>query len=110
MTVFWNSLAVVLVVLGLLTMLVGSIGVIRLPDFFSRTHAASMVDTTGIMILLLGMAIYERGMLDSAKLVLVIVFIAITNPVAIHALGRAALRMGVKPWKSNERGGNGEQE
>lgn len=104
MSVIWNSLAVVLVVLGLLTMLVGSIGIIRLPDFFSRTHAASMVDTTGIILLLAGMALYESGMLSSAKLVLAVCFIAMTNPVAIHALASAAVKMGVKPWRSGRKG------
>lgn len=105
MSVIWNSLAIFLVVIGLLTMLVGSIGIIRLPDFFTRTHAASMVDTTGIILLLVGLAIYESGMLSSGKLLLAIGFVAMTNPVAGHALARAALRMGVKPWRPGGRNG-----
>lgn len=102
MSTILSSLAVALVVIGLLTMLVGSIGIIRLPDFFSRTHAASKVDTVGIVILLTGMAVYEGWSLTSGKLVLAICFIAITNPVGIHILARAALRLGVKPWRRQQ--------
>jgi multicomponent Na+:H+ antiporter subunit G len=102
-----NGLAVLLVVLGLVTMLLGSIGILRLPDFFTRTHAASKVDTVGIILLLLGFAVYEGFSLTAAKLLLVIAFVAITNPVAIHILGRAALRFGVKPWRKEEEDGEG---
>jgi len=94
-----NSLVILLVVLGLATMLFGSIGLIRLPDFFSRTHAASKVDTVGIIFLLAGLAVYEGFTLNAAKLILAIAFVAITNPVAIHILARAALRFGVRPWR-----------
>lgn len=99
MTVIQNGLAISLVVLGLVTMLVGSIGIIRLPDFFSRTHAAGKVDTMGIIILLAGFAVYEGFTLSAAKLGVAIGFVALTNPVAIHVLARAALRVGVKPWR-----------
>lgn len=99
MSLVQNGLAVALVLIGLLTMLIGSIGIIRLPDFFSRTHAASKVDTVGIIILLIGMAVFEGWTLTSGKLVLAIGFVAMTNPVGIHVLARAALRLGVKPWR-----------
>lgn len=105
MNLVLNTAAIALVALGLLTMLVGSIGIIRLPDFFTRTHAASMVDTVGIIFLLIGLAVYEGGTLNSAKLALAICFIAMTNPVAIHTLARAAIRMGVKPWQKSGDGG-----
>jgi multicomponent Na+:H+ antiporter subunit G len=98
-----NSLAVFLIALGLATMLVGSFGIIRLPDFFTRTHAASKVDTVGIIFLLAGLAVYEGFTLNGGKLVLTIVFVALTNPVAIHILARSAIRFGLKPWRRNER-------
>ena len=86
-----------LVGLGLFVMLVGSIGIIRLPDFYTRTHAASMVDTTGIIFLLLGLVVINGWELSSAKLLIGVAFIVLANPVAIHALARAALRAGHKP-------------
>ncbi len=97
-----NSAAFFLIVLGLVTMLIGSFGIIRLPDFFARTHAAGKVDTVGIIFLLAGLAIYEGVTLNGGKLVLIILFVGLTNPVAIHILARAALRFGLKPWRAPE--------
>jgi multicomponent Na+:H+ antiporter subunit G len=107
MIVLQNSLAVLLILLGLATMLVGSLGIIRLPDFFARTHAASKVDTVGIILVLLGMAVYEGLTLTGGKLLLTIVFVALTNPVAIHILARAALSFGLKPWRKPVAGKEG---
>lgn len=107
MSLVQNSLAVFLIVFGLAMMLLGSAGIIRLPDFFTRTHAASMVDTVGIIFLLSGFAVHEGLTLNAAKLVLAMVFVALTNPVGVHILARAAIRFGVKPWRSgaSDKGG-----
>ncbi len=86
-------------VVGLLFMFLGSLGILRLPDFYSRTHAASKVDTVGIMVVLLGIAILEGFTINTAKIGLAIVFLTLTNPVAAHALARAAMRHGFKPWQ-----------
>ncbi|HLS27939.1 MAG TPA: monovalent cation/H(+) antiporter subunit G [Opitutales bacterium] len=99
MTIVQNSLGVLFIVAGLTSMLVGVVGLIRLPDFFSRIHAAAMVDAAGTMLLLVGFTIFEGFTLTGAKLLLGVIFIAMTNPVGIHMLARAALRQGLKPWK-----------
>lgn len=103
MIVLQNSLSILLVALGLATMFVGSLGILRLPDFFARTHAASKVDTVGIIFVLAGLAVYEGFTLNGGKLVLTMLFVALTNPVAIHILARAALRFGLKPWQKGEK-------
>ena len=87
---------------GVIFMLIGSLGIIRLPDFFARTHAASKIDTVGVVFVLFGIAVVEGFTLTGGKVVLAAVFILITNPVAIHALARAALRQGMKPWRRGE--------
>ena len=87
-----------LVTLGVIFSVIGSIGVIRFPDFYSRAHAASKPDTLGLMLTVLGLAVIEGATLSSAKLVLIFAFVALGNPTATHALGRAALRSGVEPW------------
>lgn len=97
MALGWGLVAVALVV-----MLVGSIGIIRLPDFYTRTHAASMVDTTGIIFLLLGLVVLNGWEMSSLKLLVGVVFIILANPVAIHALARAALRAGYEPLLEEE--------
>ncbi|MCB1139879.1 MAG: monovalent cation/H(+) antiporter subunit G [Leptospiraceae bacterium] len=95
--------SVVLVSAGIFFMLVGSVGIIRLPDFFSRTHAVSKSDTLGMLLAIIGIIIYEGFTLSSLKLALVVVFIALANPIGTHALGRAAFRKGVKPVLTGEK-------
>jgi multicomponent Na+:H+ antiporter subunit G len=92
------GLAVVLMLGGIFFMLVGGIGINRLPDFYTRTHAAGKVDTLGIMIFLAGMMVFEGFTINSAKLLLIIAFVAFTSPVASHALARRAMLFGLKPW------------
>jgi len=104
MTILQNSLAVFLVVVGLVTMLTGSAGIIRLPDFFTRTHAASLAETVGIILVLIGLAVYEGLTLNAAKILLAVAFIALASPVGVHMLARAALLAGVKPWAARDRG------
>lgn len=98
-----NVITIGLVLGGVFFMLVGSIGVIRLPDFYTRSHATSKTDTLGIMLVLWGLAVYEGLTLSGLKLVLITVFIALANPVGSHALVRAAFFIGLKPWERGER-------
>ena len=91
-----------LIVAGIFFMLVGSIGLIRLPEFYARSHAASKADTLGIMLLLAGLAVYEGFTLIAGKLLIGVFFVMLSNPVAIHAFARAALRLGEKPKRTAE--------
>jgi multicomponent Na+:H+ antiporter subunit G len=92
-----DVLALLMVSVGVFFMFVASVGIIRLPDFYTRIHAMGKGDTFGIMLILLGLCVHEGFTLVSAKLVLALVFVGVTNPVASHALARAALRQGLKP-------------
>lgn len=97
-----NIVSILLVSLGILFMLVGSIGIVRLPDFYSRTHAVSKSDTLGIIFVILGLVIYAGFTQSSLKLLLVVLFIALSNPVGTHALSRAALKKGLHPFFSDD--------
>jgi multicomponent Na+:H+ antiporter subunit G len=90
--------AVILIVSGIFFLTVGSIGVIRLPDFYSRSHAMGKADTLGLLLCLIGLALYNGFAFSSVKLILIAVFVALANPVASHALARAAFRRGIIPW------------
>ena len=92
----------VLILTGLAFMALGSLGIVRLPDFFSRAHAASKVDTVGIAVVLLGVAIIEGFTLSGGKVLVAALFVMLTNPVAAHALARAALVQGHKPWRQED--------
>ncbi len=92
-----NIFSIILIVSGIFFMLVGSIGVIRLPDFYSRTHAVSKSDTLGITLVILGLIIYEGLTMNSVKLTFIVLFIALSNPIGTHALARAAYKRQLKP-------------
>ena len=94
---FFDVLAVILISGGVFFLFIGSIGLIRLPDFFSRCHATGKADTLGVMLVLAGLIIYEGLTLNSAKMLIILAFVALTNPTATHALARAAFLFGVKP-------------
>jgi multicomponent Na+:H+ antiporter subunit G len=91
-------LANVLLILGLLFILAGVLGVLRLPDFYTRLHAMGKCDTLGVTLVLLALAIHAGASLVTVKVLLISVFIGLANPVATHALGRAAMKSGLLPW------------
>ena len=80
----------ILLVLGSLFCLIGAIGLMRLPEFFSRVHAAGIIDSLGTILILLGLITQTQDITVIIKLVLILLFMMITGPVAVHALARAA--------------------
>ena len=75
--------------------LVGGIGMVRLPDFFSRIHAASMTDSLGAALILLGLMLQAGIGIVAVKLFTVWAFIWLTSPAASHALAKAAYASGI---------------
>lgn len=91
-----------IVLLGSLFMVVGALGVVRMPDVFTRLHAASVSDTFGVGLILVGLILVGGLSLVSVKLGFLFAFLFLTGPVATHAVARAALDAGVKA--RNEKG------
>ncbi len=89
---------VVFFALGLFFTFVSTLGVLRLPDVFSRAHTASQADTLGAGFALAGVALALGWEPTGVKTVLLLVFIFITNPTAAHAIARAADEKGIEPW------------
>ena len=85
------------ILIGSVFALIAGVGLLRLPDFFSRVHAVGMQDTLANGLILLGLVLQSDDWLVTAKLVLVFVFVLITGPTATHALARAALHVGFRP-------------
>jgi multicomponent Na+:H+ antiporter subunit G len=78
--------------------LIGAIGVLRLPEVFTRSHAAGMIDTMGAGLILLGLMFQAGGFnLVLVKLIMIGFFLFFTSPVSSHALVRAAMADGAKP-------------
>jgi len=77
--------------------LTGGIGVLRLPDVYTRMHAAGITDTLGAGAIIAGLMIQEGWTLISVKLALILIFLFFTNPTSSFALGHAALTSGIAP-------------
>lgn len=91
-------ISIIMICLGAFFLFVGSLGIIRLPDFYTRSHAISKSDTLGIMLVLAGLAVHEGLTINSLKLVIAIIFVAVANPTGTHALARAGFKYGLRPW------------
>lgn len=87
----------VLILAGAFFYVVGALGLVRMPDLFSRLHAASVLDTAGAGLLILGMVLTAGFSLVSVKLLIILGVVVFTTPVATHALAQAALHDGVEP-------------
>jgi multicomponent Na+:H+ antiporter subunit G len=88
----------VLVVLGLFFTVVAAVGLIRLPDLYTRSHATSKADTLGTILTLVGVGLVFQAGVPRVKLVLLAVFMLVTTPTATHAITRAAHDQGIEPW------------
>ena len=87
--------------------IIGGIGLLRLPDLFSRMHAAGIVDTLGMGLIMLGLMLQGGFSLITAKLIIIVIFILFTSPTATHALAKAALHGGVRPVPETDGGEQG---
>jgi len=99
-----GAFTVVFAGLGAFFFLVGTLGLLRLPDFFSRTHAATKCDTVGAGSLLLALALYNGLDADSLKIIAIAGLVLLTSPTSGHALARAAFRTGLVPWRKERAG------
>ena len=97
-----------LCLVGALLCLVGTIGVLRFPDVYTRLHAASITDTSGATLVLIGMAFLAPHWLVVTKLGAIFVFLFLTSPTASHALANAAHTAGVQPIIGRVGKGEGE--
>ncbi|MBK6472187.1 MAG: monovalent cation/H(+) antiporter subunit G [Betaproteobacteria bacterium] len=82
--------------------IVGAVGMLRMPDFYTRMHAASVVDTLGAGLVLLGLLLQAGPTLVAVKLLMVGLLIFFGSPTATHALARAALARGLQPQLADE--------
>ena len=105
MDVVIDALSWVLLAGGGFFMLVAGVGVLRLPDVFTRLHAAGIKDTLGAALTLIGLMLQAGFTLVAVKLLLIWAFLWFTSPVASHAVARAALHAGLQPVFAKTRAG-----
>jgi len=82
--------------------IIGGIGLLRMPDFYARTHAAGITDTLGAGLLLAGLLLQAGPTLIGVKLVLIFAFLELVGPTAGHALFKAAYAHGIKVHEGDD--------
>lgn len=97
MALVLDSLSWLCLVAGVLFGVIAGIGLVRLPDLFTRMHAAGIGDTLAAGLVILGLMLQAGLTVNLVKLALIMIFILFTSPTSTHALAKAALHGGVKP-------------
>lgn len=99
----FQTLSWLCVLAGSFFVLAGAVGLVRMPEMFTRLHAASVIDTLGAGLLIVGMMLQAGLTLVSAKLLFILALIFFTGPVITHALAQAAIVAGVTPRLHEDR-------
>ncbi len=94
-------IAAILMGIGMIFLIGSMIGMLRLPDFYSRVHASGNSETLGTMLVFLGLAVYNGISITSAKLLIILAFIFVGNPIGSHILTKAAYKTGHPVWTKN---------
>ncbi len=93
----WDIVSWLLLLGGSFFAVTGGIGLIRLPDFFTRLHGGGVTDTLGAGLILFGLMVQAGVSLATAKLLMILVFLLITSPTSCHALAQSARLQGLEP-------------
>ena len=99
-----DTVVVILFVVGLLAFLSTTVGILRLPDFYTRMHAAGKGDVFSSLLMLIGLALYVLhhpslgNWLVAAKILMISLFIFLASPTATHAIIAAGFDAGITPW------------
>jgi multicomponent Na+:H+ antiporter subunit G len=97
MDLIQNALSWMLLTAGGVFVLVGGIGALRMPNLYTRMHAASVTDTMGAVLVLVGVMLQAGLSLATIKLIAILLFLLITSPTSSYALASAALLAGIRP-------------
>lgn len=95
-------ISIVFLIVGAFFMLVAGIGMVRMPDLFTRMSAATKAATLGAGLMLIGMALYFWDVTVTTRVIAIIVFMLATVPVSAHMIGRAAYADGVPLWEGTQ--------
>ncbi|MBU2627027.1 MAG: monovalent cation/H(+) antiporter subunit G [Proteobacteria bacterium] len=106
-----DILVILLLLIGLLFFLGGAVGIIRMPDFYTRLHPAGKLDTLGILAMVMGLALYNlhhfslESLLLSIKMFLIVFFVFLSSPTATHSIVDGGMRAGLRHWTKKKRKG-----
>ncbi len=97
MAILVDLLSWLLLLSGGFFVLVGSLGLNRMPDFYTRNHATSIIDTLGAGLIIAGLILQSPDWIGAVKLALIMIFLFITSPTSTHALAKSALHGRLEP-------------
>ena len=97
MTAILELLSNICLMLGGVLCITGGVGLLRMPDFFSRVHASGVTETLAAPLLLIGLLLQMEWSLDSVKVIMILFLVLATNPTATHAMAKATLHGGQRP-------------
>ena len=93
-----HIISIIFIISGTFFFLIGAIGLIRFPDFYTRMHAAGKCDTLGILLVIIGLVCYNGFNIGSIKILFIAIFIFLTGPTATHSIARAAKKNKISHW------------
>lgn len=99
----------IFLIAGLIFFTGGAVGILRFPDFYSRLHPAGKLDTMGSLFMLFALALFNLhhfsliDLLTSIKIIIIVVFVFLSSPTAVHGIVDAGVRAGLKPWVKGEK-------
>ncbi len=102
MSLWINAISWICLIAGGFFCMVGAVGLLRMPDFYTRMHAASVIETLGAGLILLGLLLQAGFTLVAVKLLMLGLLILFVSPTATHALARAGIVRGLKPLLADE--------
>ena len=102
MSMVADTLSWIFLLAGSFFVVVGGIGLLRMPDLFTRMHATGIADTIGTGLILVGLTFQSDDWLVTVKLLLILYFVVFTNPTSTHAVARSALDSDIRPHLPEE--------
>ena len=96
---FSSISAMVLLLIGIFFFFAGTVGILRLPDVFTRLHAVTKADNIGLGFIVLGLATLSGQWLVALKLMLIWILVLLSSAASAHLIAQSALRRGMRPWQ-----------
>lgn len=97
MSILMDVLTWVFLIGGALFSIVGGIGIVRMPEFYSRLHGGGVTDTLGAALIIIGLMFQTGLTLATIKLIMILFFLLVVSPSSCHALAKSAINQGMKP-------------